>query len=91
MSTVDRLARAKSLIVTHGWCREGFGNEKVGYCVLGAFNVVGDADDALYQAFRKANNIPYYVGFWNNEPARTKAEVLTAFDKAIEYAKGAPA
>lgn len=59
------------------------------FCTIGAIrkgkNKI-DFEEEEYYIFSKATNI-YNIPGWNDNPNRTHAEVLEAFDKAIEYSK----
>jgi hypothetical protein len=61
------------------------------YCPIGAMTKASknksypDAHDAI-KCFVEANEIKSIM-CWNDDPDRTKEQVLDAFDKAIEYAE----
>lgn len=59
-------------------------------CVMGAFVAVCPTDIAFHcSLFRRAAGVPDEMPLseWNDAPERTHAEVLAAFDKAIELAE----
>ncbi len=98
MTIADILRAGKANIETKGWVQgdeEAF-DGKNGCCVgtsVSGRNLPGEFDlerslDAL-RLFKIANGIDLDlgVGDWNDFPARTKEEVLTAFDKAIALAE----
>ena len=64
-------------------------NDASCFCVLGALKVSGaDSDyDLPCKIFATANDIglPYKIADWNDNKERTINEVLSAFDKAIDY------
>jgi hypothetical protein len=92
----DKLREARALI-ERGWTQKVgardsggtpvWGGEKaaVSWCAVGAICTVG----AKMAPFRQANNLNGWGGIsvWNDAPERTQAEVLAAFDKAIELAE----
>lgn len=89
MSAVaDKLREAKALI-ERGWCQgrmaTGDGRVCIRGAILGAFTE--EAEERRADALlKKAAGFSGYLGDWNDLPGRTQAEVLAAFDKAIELA-----
>lgn len=83
-------------LIRQGWTkgrshRRVFGRDC--YCAGGAIGVVGAAvrDPALRKEVatrlrRAMSPAGYGIAEWNDAPERTKAEVLAAFDRAIEAA-----
>lgn len=73
--------------------------ERFSYCVIGAMYATleqhrGEVFDKMVDAFIEANGLPSSdyiickttnITSWNDDKARTKEEVLAAFDKAINY------
>jgi hypothetical protein len=99
MSAVaDKLREARKLI-ERGWCRNIQAMDKLGrdvdphdpeavcWCVYGALGAV-DAinDDNVLRPLKRAVGSPQLAN-WNDASERTQAEVLAAFDKAIELAE----
>lgn len=62
------------------------------FCTLGSLGAAAAVTGFLYwsarDAFRLANEEAMEVGIalWNDAPERTQADVVAAFDKAIEHA-----
>jgi hypothetical protein len=69
------LLDAADRIEKHGWVRCEWGNERRGYCVLGALRGAPQSLEAEYE-------LNSYLGmpahWWNDGPGRTKGEVLFA-------------
>ena len=96
MKIVDALRFGKMNIISRGWCQF---DDKVfdptkehGCCVASALPYCGGTEDdvmAPVRLFKRANGIDpnMAVGHWNDDPARTKEEVLAAYDKAITLAE----
>lgn len=96
--TKEMMRFAKGLIQRRGWCQgddQAFDPaRRHGYCVGTALGAACDERErfdsrhALTMAhlFKTANGLPMEdsIGNWNDAPERTKAEVLDAFDVAIE-------
>ena len=92
MTTIDILTEAKRLIEKNGFIQESFVKwdeitETVKYCASGAILVAGEYDDTdeALEAMCSATECSVITS-WNDEPGRTKKEVLDAFDKAIVIA-----
>jgi hypothetical protein len=93
-SVADVLKRAKALIDTPEKWGQGNGLlnprdlGKDQLCVLtaiGAVNGMGVADHLLEKVTDCEG--PRWLGDWNDEPGRTHADVMHAFDKAIALAE----
>lgn len=87
----DKLREAKALI-ERGWCQHTLSTEDGSVCIRGAIFSAFDADDfkeevRADQLLKAATGYKGYLGDWNDAPERTQAEVLAAFDKAIELAE----
>lgn len=102
MSTVEQLEKARELIEV-GWCqrlpfttayivRYGQRFKCTRHCLTGAlwrsFSNPEDLDK-MYRLLDAAIPIPSgkSLPWWNDEPGRTKEEVLGALDRAIKLAK----
>jgi hypothetical protein len=79
------------------WCKGSYGGYKnEPKCAVGAMEaIVGErATGSVESAFLKANNIDREqfscVEVWNDARGRTHAEVLAAFDKAIQATAPSP-
>jgi hypothetical protein len=90
-SQILKKARAK---VARGWCQGAMYGDNGAVCALGAvWQAEGPdlRDDLAREAISAAAQAldPYFTHLadWNDAPHRTKAEVLAAFDLAIELAK----
>lgn len=90
MKTVDILIAARKKLVKYGWVQGHYGCEDDGFCALGAiFNASGDNASYTENTAKKyleavvGGSIPNY----NDNPHRTKADVLAAYDKAIKNAR----
>lgn len=91
------LVNAKKLLEKVGWVQgtyTKFENDTIiGHCAAGAiFNAFNALDlptsDPLYQARQRFNQVVGIsadaISRWNDQPTRTKEEVLAAFDRAIQ-------
>lgn len=88
----EKLRQARALI-ERGWTQGWFvSSDGLGVCPIGAINKVyiGHATfrggESAKRLLRKAIGCPC-IAPWNDAPERTQAEVLAAFDKAIELAE----
>ena len=96
MTTLEILTAARAL-VARGWCQNASARDTndcdvhylspsaVRFCMSGALAVA----TANNFEFDKAKN---YIGvgfipYWNDAPERTQADVLAAFDAAVELAR----
>lgn len=99
MSTVaDKLREARALI-ERGWTQEEFARSKTGrtvktnspqavcWCAYGALIQVDGESDAYPWLCKAIDPEGDMVTRWNDAPERTQAEVLEAFDKAIDLAE----
>jgi hypothetical protein len=86
-AVAEKLVKARKL-VERGWTQGSYHTQcgrHSRYCAEGALamsNGLCDAELFLRKAVGQFNII-----LWNDAPERTQAEVLAAFDKAIELAK----
>jgi len=81
------LIEARKLI-ERGWC-QGDDEFRGSYCMMGAITRVAPNCSAVFAAdnvLRKVIGEFSSVADWNDSPSRTKAEVLAAFDRAVEIA-----
>jgi hypothetical protein len=98
MSVVaDKLREARALIEL-GWTQDAYsrdaeghdnmcaGSDPVCWCAVGAMAETGSGG-LCEMYFRRAIDWPGGIISWNDHPDRTKADVLAAFDKAIELAE----
>jgi hypothetical protein len=101
MTVADDLRAARAL-VEKGWTQGAYARTKTGkecpdrslhakcWCASGAIWRVCAHDGIGFSEAHKqlsaAINKP--IPYWNDAPGRTQAEVLAAFDRAIEIAEG---
>jgi hypothetical protein len=102
-AVAGKLREARALI-ERGWCKEAYargtsgrkvnsqGRSAVCFCAVGAINRVGKYG---WDFSPERDLLKRVVGYdpidWNDAPERTQAEVLAAFDKAIELAEASDA
>jgi hypothetical protein len=94
-AVADKLRQARAL-VERGWMQGDYADADCEcFCALGAIQmaVCGEPDNdfslrtrPLEQLFQQALGVKSIVN-WNDANGRTQAEVLAAFDKAIELAE----
>ncbi len=87
------LVNARNKIAEHGWCQGKTKNEVGCYCIVGSIiyagleinpkitSVIHETDFVLQ--VNKIDERTYSLAKWNDEPGRTKEEVIAALDKAI--------
>lgn len=93
-----RDARAK---IERGWCQSLAAMDKCGcgvsprletacmWCIIGAIAAVAFDLKQYYRMFDLLGSVVGVdVVIWNDAPGRTQAEVLAAFDRAIEIEEG---
>jgi hypothetical protein len=90
----DVLVEAKRLLIESGWCQGDYHKGDT-FCSVGAMS--RSANRMLPAGVDLTSQFPPYrdayirlmkivggaVSLWNDQPIRTKAEVLAAFDRAI--------
>lgn len=87
MKTSEVLERAHEVIETDGWIQNKLHTNE-GYCAIGALiatNNISGTGKAL-QYLTDATH-EYDIVHWNNNPVRTKEEVLDAFMAAAKLAR----
>lgn len=92
MTTVEVLRKARDLLATGAWCQGNAARDKHGepvdesdpsavrWCALGACWHAGCGLEAMRAIQRQVGT---FITEWNDDPDRTLAEVLDAFDRAI--------
>lgn len=92
MTPKEILVEAKRLLEEKGWCQGVFQDEGSRYCSVEAVcqamtlpDHETSADEGLIILASVIGNTA--IDEWNDDPSRTKEEVLTAFDKAIKLAE----
>jgi hypothetical protein len=102
-TTSEVLTAARNLLKRKGWCKGHLARaangrivsvdspKAVAWCMIGAIRRVTVASVEQYGfadlLLQRVIGMP--VPVWNDDPHRTKEEVIEAFDKAIIRAKGA--
>lgn len=81
------LIRARAAIEERGWCRGSFEDGNGAMCAIGALNRAAPGISPVRRA--ALGRLKMVVGvnslsMWNDHIAKTKAEVLAAFDHAID-------
>lgn len=83
------LRRAADIIERRGWCQNDY-QDGAAVCILGALRlaITGNTDnhsDRVHNpAERLAKNLGQAPWVWNDEPGRTKEEVIAALRSAAE-------
>jgi hypothetical protein len=88
-TTADVLRRARALIDSpEKWIKGAYGlRADDPHCVYGALDVVAHMRPCRgFELFREAVGTRH-IEAWNDAPERTHAEVMAAFDRAIELAE----
>lgn len=84
----DALVTAKDLIQKHGWVQGHLGNERVGFCVVGAIEhsaMIHDVSSwTLRRAVGRTLRRPSFIETWNDAPWRRQDTVMRLFDRAIK-------
>ena len=86
MTTRETLIAARGLIDTpEKWCQDAY--ERDGRrCALAAVNQGWRGPEAYHALLIACGDDAKSIGEWNDAPERTHAEVMEAFDRAIEAA-----
>lgn len=91
LTTLNVLRKAREL-VEQGWTQGRYKTEDGCYCGVGALiEVTGSLREALPYTFHLDQVVGGNFEFekWQDRRGRTQAEVLAAFDRAIELVGGA--
>ena len=85
---IQKLREARALI-EQGWCQRiakfSFTDGHTLYCPIGALYEVKEDQSYFYALDALVRAIEYEdIGAWNDDPYRTKEDVLSAFDHAID-------
>lgn len=102
MTVAETLRRAKALIdAPEKWTKGEFARNAKGrpclpreaacFCTVGALVVAcGPGQTSAFEKLRAhfTRLVGGSIGTWNDAPERTHAEVMAAFDRAIEIAEG---
>jgi hypothetical protein len=83
--TAETLAVAKVFLEEAGWA-QGVRRDHYGrMCMDGALCCASPNKDVWWEGIQVLHDtVNDFVTLWNDEPGRTKAQVLRAFDKAIK-------
>jgi hypothetical protein len=77
------LFAAADLIKRNGWCQHSFQNGVGETCAAGAIKAVAAGSyPAALRLFQLRLGVEH-VGRWNDDPARTKEEVIAALEAAV--------
>lgn len=75
--------KAWQVIEKYGWRQDYYGNEQTGYCLIGAIRKAYPGKMAQQRMFElvkpQINN--HVLWIWNDEPRRTKRQVLALLKK----------
>lgn len=89
MTNTEVLIKARKLVAKK-WIQGKSTDGNGGYCTVGAIHAFNNGEDCRSRAdgpraaFASAiGSTPDRMAEWNDNPARTQAQVLAAFDKAI--------
>jgi hypothetical protein len=96
--TVDKLKTVKQHLERHNWAQGDAALAANSTCLGIALNTLGydtDAVDYIYEAIAEKYGELYRHGagiivYWNDQPGRTKEEVLAVVDRAVELAAARP-
>jgi hypothetical protein len=96
LTPLDVLRGGLENIRTYGWTQHEFGDINDGFCINGAVNYAGTGDSVwvrlehpnfkvLQSAKHALRNVfdILFLAEWNDEPGRTKEEVIALFEQAI--------
>jgi hypothetical protein len=76
---------AYELVKKYGWRQGSFGGKDAGFCVVGAINLAYHGFDKKWcKAIGKVQKLigGIAIPLWNDEPGRTRRQVLTLLRKA---------
>ena len=72
--------KPSEVIKMYGWCKADFGNDSIGYCLLGAIRKAYSASSYEHQGSiqckLKVRLGVEFLAAWNDSPLRTKKEVI---------------
>jgi hypothetical protein len=99
MTVKNVLIEARDLIINKGWTQKVFARDEFNnrisqydksacsYCMIGACRTAAMRHNvgpiSALNALKNAINHPF-ISVWNDNPYRTKEEVIEAFNKAID-------
>lgn len=75
--------KPSELIEKYGWVQRDFGHVAYGFCIQGAiYHAYGTVGEACWQALADiVGERVTWIGAWNDNPKRTKEEVIEALKK----------
>lgn len=95
MNVSEVLDRAADVLEEDGWCQYSMHDELGRYCALGAIKAVTPDPDAFAErgyATRALRDYlsptrPFQISKWNDNPDRTKEEVIDALQQAARLVR----
>jgi hypothetical protein len=103
MTAVSTKLREARALIERGWTQGSSARTETGdpigvsskcaaqWCILGAVCATADGMEDEIKALDTLEGVtdarPGYIAEWNDAPERTQADVLAAFDRAIELAE----
>lgn len=98
MTVAEQLNAAADYIEEHGWCQNAYEDDNGGVCASGALREVGrqafgPGGVGMFSVpYRLAltvvgRKLPAMLCDWNDEPGRTKEEVVAMFREAAKQAE----
>ncbi|MFE7797025.1 hypothetical protein [Nocardia sp. NPDC057440] len=94
LTTLEILKQGLDNIETYGWRRDEYGDVDTGYCAYGACYAAAGVNigldefvttpdlHAAFTLLRKQISTPM-LATWNDDPLRTKADVVAIYKRAI--------
>lgn len=85
---IENLKAIRQLIETYGWVQGTYGSWAQGYCLAGALlrvapTMFATRDEAMVAALAPLPASLRGLAIWNDQPGRTKEDVLAFCDRAI--------
>ena len=74
---------ARRLLIEKGWI-QGHSSSPLGFCIMGALWHEGiESNSPAYKSIHQLLGAGSSVSAWNDDPSRTKAEVIDLFDRLL--------
>lgn len=70
--------RPSQLIEKYGWVQGIYGSLEIGFCAEGAIRAADRHPPMSFNTWLQMHNHAYDKVFWNDDPKRTKEEVISA-------------
>jgi len=86
----DVLNRAADLLESNGWCQFALEDDAGAHCAMGALLAVDTGAATNVLSFSPTGRVAFnamrgrHIATWNNDPRRTKQDVLDAFRSAAK-------